>query len=531
MEKNNLLPEKDTKIQLVVNNPDTEEDTIDLGRVFHNMRVKSRVFIWVLVLCLVVGISTALLLYQFQMKPLTVTSVVTLRYDAPNPEYIRYEQMGNTTALKDLDKMAPVSLLVTPEGEDLDLGMISASSVLQEAVNGLALSAPVTLENLRSNLTVSRVLTEASSRTQEVLSGLAGAKNSQAYERLEKAEMEYKNRFVVSLTNGFGEVDSTTKYYLTDEELKIVLNRILDAYNAYLVKQYANIRLPEDKVATIDMETQDLPEVLDSLGTVLDDLYTYCEGRDDSVKEYRSWQTGLNLNDWMETIQTIRNVSVEYLDADVYARGLIRDKDAVILTFRYRLRTLQSELDKVNKTIEDNAELLKNYKNNEVLVSMQESDASRSSKMTTEYYNELVIKQQKAYAQATELRTEIAEMQNKIDRLNVSANKSDIKDAETAVATAVDVVRNIQDGIRSHMIELFASPLYTTYSEHSAPQGKEVNFLVASAKKMIIFGVAGVVVACGLWFLAALAPEFQRHRREEKSILTAEENDKEAVQE
>ena len=48
MENNNLLPEKDTKIQLVVNNPDSEEDTIDLGRVFHNMRVKSRIFALIL---------------------------------------------------------------------------------------------------------------------------------------------------------------------------------------------------------------------------------------------------------------------------------------------------------------------------------------------------------------------------------------------------------------------------------------------------------------------------------------------------
>ncbi len=71
--------EKDTKIQLVVNNPDPDESTIDLGRVLHNIRLKTRIYAWVLVLCLVIGICAPLLLYQFSESPLTVTSVVTLR--------------------------------------------------------------------------------------------------------------------------------------------------------------------------------------------------------------------------------------------------------------------------------------------------------------------------------------------------------------------------------------------------------------------------------------------------------------------
>ena len=47
----------DQQIQLVLNNPDTEEDSIDLGNVFRNMKQKRRIFAWVLVLCLLVGIS------------------------------------------------------------------------------------------------------------------------------------------------------------------------------------------------------------------------------------------------------------------------------------------------------------------------------------------------------------------------------------------------------------------------------------------------------------------------------------------
>jgi ABC-type nitrate/sulfonate/bicarbonate transport system permease component len=63
------------------------------------------------------------------------------------------------------------------------------------------------------------------------------------------------------------------------------------------------------------------------------------------------------------------------------------------------------------------------------------------------------------------------------------------------------------------MEELFESPLYTTYEEHSMPQGKLPGFLAASAKKMLIGGAIGIILACVLWFLAGLSPEFSKNRK------------------
>ena len=63
------------------------------------------------------------------------------------------------------------------------------------------------------------------------------------------------------------------------------------------------------------------------------------------------------------------------------------------------------------------------------------------------------------------------------------------------------------------MAELIASPQYTTYVEHTVPQGKLDNFLAANLKKMIIFGAVGAALACGLWFLAGLIPEFRKGRK------------------
>ena len=524
-----LLSGKDTRIQLVVNRPENASSAVDLGRIFRNMKAKTRIFAWVLVLCLVVGIAAPLLMYQLEKKTQSVASVVTLRYNVPAQVEADGEETSAAASPGEPVRMVPVTLLQTPTGEDLDLSMVTASSVLKEAVGNLTLSAPVSLDNLRSNITVTRVLTEESSRTKEALAGLADAKTSSAYERLESTEIRYQNRFVVSLANGFGDADSGKKAELTAEELQIVLNRILDAYNTYLVKQYADVRLPEDMVSAINTGTQDFPEIVSSLNTALDELYAYCEGREESVRAYRSWQTGMTLNDWMERIRTIQAVCVEYLDADLYSRGQMRDRNTVILNLRYRLRTLQADLDKVSKTIENNAALLKNYRNNEVLVSMQESDTARSTTKTTDFYKRLVLQQADAFAQAASLRTGIAEAQNKIDRLNGGTASGEIADTEADVMNALETVRDIQAGIRTHMAELFASPLYTTYSEHSAPQGDaEKSFLAASSAKMAVGGIAGVLIACVIWFVSALVQELKQAR--EDNGPKAEADGKEAAE-
>ena len=52
-----LSIDKDAQINVVVNNPDGDEDTIDLGRVFHNARLMARVYAWVVLLCFVAGLS------------------------------------------------------------------------------------------------------------------------------------------------------------------------------------------------------------------------------------------------------------------------------------------------------------------------------------------------------------------------------------------------------------------------------------------------------------------------------------------
>ena len=130
-----LSIEKDSQIQVVVNSPGWEDDSIDLGRVFRNFKKKKRIYVWVLVLCVVIGLCAPLLIYQFTRDPLTVSSVVTLQYDVPYVEEVDETATTNTTATtsttttiintvststarnSDKEEMVPVSDLTAPDGK------------------------------------------------------------------------------------------------------------------------------------------------------------------------------------------------------------------------------------------------------------------------------------------------------------------------------------------------------------------------------------------------------------------------------
>ena len=505
-----MLPvEKERQIQLVVNNTQ-EEGTINLGNVFYNMRQMKRVFAWILVLCLVVGVCAPLLLYQFTKAPLTVSSVVTLRYEAPVARDARAIREGKKT-LKEAE-LEPVTDLTAPDGMELDLNQITSSYVLQTALDSMTLSKPITADVLRNNIGIKTVLTEESQRTREALAGLADAKNADAYKQLQTAEMKYENRFIVTLTNGFGDEDSRIKHELKDAELKLLLDRILTVYNEYLVRTYADVKLPDDTFSIIDTQDLDVLDSLDQLRAGLDDLYNYCDTKSDTVKNYRSWKTGRSLNDWMETLQTFKSINVDYLYAMVSENAITRDKTALLTSWKYMMRMAQNDLDQINDNIAETEKLLKSYKNDEVFISMQESDAAKSTKTATEYYNNLILQQTEYYEKAAELKASIADYEDRIKRLDAKTRTDVTTAVEEELARSMASAQGMYTNVREHMEELFESQMYTTFEDHSAPQGKEQSFITANLKKIIIFVVLFAALGCGLWFLAALAPEFSKGR-------------------
>ena len=504
-----LSVDRDASINVVVNQP-TEEVEIDLKRVLHNFKLRTRAYAWLMIFCIVAGMAGSLVLQQFNEKPYKVSSVVTLKYEFPNPEY------GEDS---DIPETLPVTDLTAPDQSgDLDLNQISGSYVLNNALNSMELSQPVTLSSLRSNISIDRILTEDSRRQQEIAASMVQDKNNNAYNQVMDIQLTYDNRFVVSLTNGFGEENSNRKYYLKEDELKELLDQVLAAYNDYLVITYADTKLPDDEISVIDVENLDILESLDLLRDATNNLYDYCDNKPASIKSYRSWRTGRSLNDLMADLRTATEVNVDYLYSYVYTNSIVKDHRSMITNYQFQLRNARTELDKVNENIATTQTILDNYKNDEIFVSMQESDTAKSTQTTTDYYNAKVLEQSDNYDQAEKLEARIVDLEDKLESLKANSELADTKQASEELESAIRICQNAYRQIYLQMQEIMTSPFYTTYADHSVAQGKDESVFAKAGKKMAIGGVLGALVALALWIISALAPEFRRKPEAEAGV-------------
>ena len=475
--------DKEAQISVLMSNRDAA-DTIDLKRIFRGFRAKSGICAWILILCITIGLTAPLLLYQFRAPALTVSSVVTLDYDVP----------GDDGTLK------PVKELTAPDGTALDLNQVTSASVLQSTLDGLSLSKKITVEDLRKNVKIERILTENSRRQQEIANKMLEDKSSAAYSQLQSIKLTYVNQFIVSVTNGFG----SKQVKLTDEELRRVLDRMLSEYNQYLVTTYADMKLPDDEISVIDTEKLDIMERLDLLRKAVKTIEDYIGTRSSEVLTYRSWSTGKTLEDFRQLLSTVRDVNVEYLYSFIYANSVATDREAMIGKYQYELREAQNQLDVLNEKIQTTKSILDNYKHDQISVTMQQSDSSMTAQITTDYYNKLIVQQATNYAEAAELEIQIADTTDKIANLQSEKSDASTEFANQELDAAIAVCRDIYLQIKNHMAEIMQSPFYTTYAVSTQAQGSAENYLSANKKPMVIGAALGGVLGFAIWFFAAL---------------------------
>ena len=499
-QKDQVTIDKNSQINVVLNTPEADGIQIDLVHIFHTMKLSRSVYAWLIILCIMAGLCAPLLLYQINDSGESVSSVVTLDY------YVDGKYVEGITA---------------PDGSELDLTQILSSYVLSNAMDGLDLSQPISISSLRSNLKVERVLTDSSRRLQEIAARMQEQKNQDAFTTAQNVKLTYQNKFVVSLSNGFSEEDSKKKVMLKASELSVLLNRVLTSYNNYLFETYADQQLPPDEFVVIDSDRLDTLECLDQLRTAISNLYSYCESKQPDKIAYRSWKTGYTLTDLMNFLQMSKEVDLNYLYSYIYLNSITKDKDRLLLKYQYRLRNAERSLDNLNENIVTVDSILKNYKNDEIVVTSQDNDLSKVTSTPTDYFNRLVMQQVENYKGAADIKIRIDELKKRIERLDESSDNSYIElDSQEEISKELDKCishcRDIYNQIKAHMEEMISRSEYTTFINSTNAASTEKGFLSRNLKRMIIGGVAGALLGFGWWFMSALAVEFNHHGDKKK---------------
>ncbi len=488
---------KDSKVEIYLNNSTNEQwqeaqTEIDLLNVLVNMKNTRKIFLWLITVCVVIGMLLPYFRWMFKTHTEEVNAVIGFTYDK-------------------------ASELLTPDGRALDVNMITSSNIVAKALENTGVEKRLSASAVSNNISISRILTEDAKQRKEIIEKLisaninTGAPSEYINDLQAAMNYTYKDQYVIKLKNGFG----NNAYYLSSDDLTALLNNIIVEYKKYFFDTYGNFKLPENSIDDISLEELDYIEWLDNMVAVLDDLSDYCTSKEmEEFKDYRSVKTGFSFESIDKLIKLIKSTKVDYLYSYVYYNCLAKDADKVITKFNYSQRALKQKLGVVNVNIENGTNLIENYKINNILINRQNTsegeEAVIRAKSVTDYYNNLVLNQAKLYAAKAELQVRYDDLQNKINGFSKnSASAGHLAVVEKEIEEVNALCRQVYNLVNGLAEEIASSETFAASYVTSVDATGEGGIFLTNFKKIVMGGGIGLVISVAIWGLFAFIKEIK----------------------
>ncbi|MBO4415591.1 MAG: hypothetical protein J5824_06375 [Lachnospiraceae bacterium] len=476
-------------VEVIVKNEHANEETeIDLVRVFENMGRKRRIYAWVMIVCMLIGIAAPLLMAELSEKTASASAVISFLYPGASRQ-------------------------LAPDGTELDMNTIVSSYVLRNALNKTKLSEYVPINAVENNISIENLLSADTRQKLEVMEKIAD--EGKNYEEVLNLDYTYDGRYIITLKNGFSaDPESRNKTYLNGNELTELLNNIISAYNQYFYDTYLDFKLPDNTTAYYASESLDYIERLDNMVELLNTLSRYCTDKNKAQYiDVRSSSDGMSLADINDCIRLVKDIDVDYLYSYVYFNSISKNPASMMTKFSYLLRTAQSSLDLINDNIEDNAALIKDYKNDKIVVSASDQGTSQISSTVTDYYNGLITDQANYYSEKAELNEKIANLNDKITGFSAgNTTESQHLYVKGELSNLTRICNTLYDLVDRHASDIIDSEFYrNSYFDYIGAQYiSESFFNSGTIKKVVIGAVAGLFVGFAIWGIDGLAAEIKR---------------------
>ncbi len=487
----NVLTEigQNQKVEVVVKrDSETGEREIDLVRVFSNMGKKRRIYAWLIIACMLIGLAAPLLMAELKDRTENVSVVISLLYPEAKNQ-------------------------LAPDGKSLDMNYLKSSYILQRAIKKTQLSENLPISALERNITIEELLSDATRQKLEVVEKVID-ETSKDYEEVLNVDYTYEGKYIVTLSNGFStDPEAKNKTYLNGTEMTSLLNNIAEAYNEYFYETYLTMKLPDNTLASIESTDLDYIERLDEAADLLNSLSKYCTDSSKGIyRSYRSKLDGMSFNDINACISLIKDIDVDYLSGYVFNNSITRDKQAMITKYNYKLKNLDRDFDVVLGNIKNVEGLISEYKNKKIEVSLAGQE-SKTSSTVTDYYNKLVMNQAQNYADKASLGEKIANIRDKISGYTVTNTSTAQKDyVQNELTYLVDVCNILYQVTEDHAKEILESDFYkNSYISYIGAQYLKDSFFSASNIKKAVIGMAvGAFLAVVIWGMDGLIEEFKR---------------------
>ena len=160
--------EDSKKIDLYINNQDEQEQGISITNVFATLGKRFKIFGWLMLSTLLLGLLVPTLMYTFKIKKEQAVSVLSLDYEQAEEG-------------KD------------PNGAELDITYLKSSYIVNNALKNVTLSKKLSTAQVQNNIKITGILTDETKQQKEILDKLLEEKNSEYGKLIQKFVLEYQS--------------------------------------------------------------------------------------------------------------------------------------------------------------------------------------------------------------------------------------------------------------------------------------------------------------------------------------------------
>lgn len=481
IEKEELNDKDLQRIYLQVHQEEDEE-TIDLLNVAGRMGKKKKLFGYMLMLAVCIGVVLGAVIVGF--KALTGNSsyanaVISFSYDG-------------------------IDQGQDPNGGALDVTKIKSTPIVSAALENLQMK-DVDVEDVRSAMKITGVMPDSVKQEIAVINTVA-EDAAEYYTNI--SDLDYfPSQYVVRLNKIKG---------LKAEQTAELLNAILSAYRDYFLETYANTDVLSLSTNVINYEDYDYLQAADMLTNQIDLMQNYVDARAEEAGTFRANSTGLSFGDLSNSIETIRTLDLGNFISYVQSRNLTKDAAIRVDYYQYQIEQYNLKLQEVQAQLSNVEKSITDYEKDPVIV-MSNQDSVTTSEQKNAYYDELVKQKLELTEQIASINTSLNENYTRLNALADIVNggsEEEIAHADTLLANLINTINSWGKLVQNTTEEYYNTSRFADAYQVSVPaQYTSTGGLMSVAKTMILCTGVLVLLVVLLWCYDGLKDEIKAQRK------------------
>ncbi len=371
-----------------------------------------RTSIIILVICGIVGLALTSYLFFSKPSPTSANATIVFTFD------------GAANG-------------IAPNGVAFDISDIAREDVLSNALEEASMKDRYTVEQLQECLVARGVYPDDMARQVTNYESLLNfTANREA-----TITTFHPTTFDIALYNNFDKS-------IGSEQLLTLIKAITTSYKAYFAKTYSNNLQEEDTIFVLD--EYDYPQQLEIIQSHLSSLTDY------ALKMYTDQPTfrhdGYDFSDINVRFNNLINSDIPRLNADLTMNALTRDTARLLTQYQFEIRDLSNQLDKENAHLDKLDKLVDSYQKNEIIYLSTADSLTKIDGNSSTTYDSLVRERKNVADGITEINSQIASYQLKLNDLLKDQNDTsedtptgEIADPEATVTTTAGAEQNTEE--------------------------------------------------------------------------------------